>query len=272
MIGAMIIAPLATPIQGIAVAIAYGDGQPLLRSTAILLAAMAVVVAIAAALAGLLPQLKDIADNGQIAGRVSPTIIDLVAAATTGAAGAFAIARRDVGDILPGVAIAISLVPPLAVVGVTAEAGDGNGALGALLLFVTNVLAIIVVGIALFGLTRLQGAPTGTSLRTRPVLAVIAIGVTVVVAALSVTTARTVQLANRLDAVDTIASRWAAGSGERFVDARFDGTNLVVLIEGMGNGAHDDELPGLLAGAVPDGTDVVINRVAGSRRSVGAVR
>ena len=49
-------------------------------------------------------------------------------------------------DTLPGVAIAISLVPPLAVVGLTLESGAPKQALGALLLFLTNFGAILLTG------------------------------------------------------------------------------------------------------------------------------
>ena len=51
------------------------------------------------------------ATNSQVAGRVSPKLIDLTAALATGVVGAFALVRSDVSDTLPGVAIAISLVP-----------------------------------------------------------------------------------------------------------------------------------------------------------------
>lgn len=70
-------------------------------------------------------------------------MIDLVAALATGCVGAFALVRSDVADTLPGVAIAISLVPPLAVVGLTFEEGLYDETLGAMLLFLTNVTAII---------------------------------------------------------------------------------------------------------------------------------
>ena len=79
-IGAMIIAPLATPIQGIAVAIAYGEAKPLLHSLGILLMATLVVIGIGVALAALLPELQNPSDNSQITGRISPTLVDLVAA------------------------------------------------------------------------------------------------------------------------------------------------------------------------------------------------
>lgn len=88
---------LAIPIQGIAVAIAYGEAGPLLRSAGILLAAALLVMGLAAVLAVVLPELKALDDNGQVAGSVSPTIVDLVAAAVAGLAGAFAVGRRDIG-------------------------------------------------------------------------------------------------------------------------------------------------------------------------------
>lgn len=271
-IGAMIVAPLAVPIQGVAVAIAYGEARPLLLSLAIVASAMAVVILLGAGLAFLLPQLKAPGDNSQITARVAPTIIDLVAAATTGLAGAFAVGRRDIGDILPGVAIAISLVPPLSVVGVTAQDGDWSGALGALLLFVTNMLAIVVVGAAVFSAMRVRhGRRLDDSLRRRPVYAVVALASLVVVAALAVLTYRTVQLSNWRAAATRVGSAWAGDHGERLVQARFDGDTLVMIVEGDSDGTQDRELPRLLRGELPGGTPVEVNRVPGLRRSVGDV-
>ena len=68
----------------------------------------------------------------------------------TGVAGSFALVRRDVSNILAGVAIAISLVPVLAVVGITIGSGAWGMAWGALLLFLTNAAAIIVSGVVVF--------------------------------------------------------------------------------------------------------------------------
>jgi uncharacterized hydrophobic protein (TIGR00271 family) len=271
-IGAMIIAPLAIPIQGAAVAIAYGELRPLLLSTAIIVGAIVVVVGLAAALAVVLPELHPAKQNSQITGRASPTLVDLVAAATTGLAGAFAVGRRDIGDILPGVAIAISLVPPLAVVGVAGVGGEWDSALGAFLLFLTNVLAIVVVGIAFFSSLRVrQGRKADPAFRTRPVYAVVAAATGVVVIALAIATYRTVELSSWRDAAHRIGSAWAEDHGERLMLTRFDGDTLVLVVEGFTDGTNDAELPGLLAGEVPDGTPVEVNRVAGQRRSVGAV-
>jgi len=87
------------------------------------------------------------ATNAQVAGRVNPRLIDLTAALATGAVGSVALVRRDISDTLPGVAIAISLVPPLTVVGLTAESGAWGESFGALFLFGTNVASILATGI-----------------------------------------------------------------------------------------------------------------------------
>jgi uncharacterized membrane protein len=102
--------------------------------------------------------------NSQVAGRVHPRLIDLLAALATGAVGSVALVRRDISDTLPGVAIAISLVPPLSVVGFTFEAGKIDQSLGASLLFLTNVAAILGSGtvvMALYGFFRQAAVPAG---------------------------------------------------------------------------------------------------------------
>lgn len=269
-IGAMIIAPLAIPIQGVAVGIANGELRPLLLSAAILVGASALVVAISMLLGWMLPQLEPPNENTQIAGRISPTIVDLVAAAATGLAGAFAVARRDIGDILPGVAIAISLVPPLCVVGVTAVEGDWAGSVGALLLFATNVLAMIVAGIALFGgLGYVRARRAHATVSHRAVYAVVGIATALIVVALGFTTYRTVQLSVWQDAAEKTGATWAREGGERLIAARFEGEALVMTVEGHGDGSRDDELPALLRRDLPAGTPVVLDRVAGARIDLG---
>ena len=86
-------------------------------------------------------------NNSQVAGRVAPRLPDLVGALATGAVGSIALVRKDIAGTLPGVAIAISLVPPLCVAGLTFSTGDMADASGALLLFFTNFVSILVVGV-----------------------------------------------------------------------------------------------------------------------------
>ena len=164
-IGAMIVAPLMTPILGTALSVVLADRRLILRNLGMVLAGAACVIAIAFLL-GLTTPTHLLADtNAQVAARVSPRLIDLVAALATGGVGAFAMVRTDVSDTLPGVAIAISLVPPLAVVGLTLESGSVEQALGALLLFVTNVTAIIATGTVIFLAYRVRPAAVALGVR-----------------------------------------------------------------------------------------------------------
>src|SRR5262245_45414454 len=133
-IGAMIVAPLMTPILGVALAATLADRENLVRSVLLVVLGALVVIAIGFVI-GLVTAVPVVAaDNSQVAGRVEPKLIDLVAALATGAVGAVALCRSDVSDTLPGVAIAISLVPPLTVVGLTLQSGEPSESLGALLL------------------------------------------------------------------------------------------------------------------------------------------
>lgn len=140
-IGAMIVAPLMTPILGSVLAVVLADRANLLRCLGLVVAGAVAVVLIGWMVGLLVQQPVVAATNSQVAGRVSPRLIDLLAALATGAVGSIALARDDISDTLPGVAIAISLVPPLAVAGLALEAGSPDEASGAVLLFVTNVSA-----------------------------------------------------------------------------------------------------------------------------------
>ena len=197
-IGAMIVAPLMTPILGTMLSVVLADRSNLIRS--LLLVACGGLTAIAIGwLVGLVVVNDVVAGtNSQVAGRVHPRLVDLLAAVATGAVGSVALVRRDISDTLPGVAIAISLVPPLSVVGFTLEAGKPDQALGASLLFLTNVAAILGSGtvvMALYGFHRLIAPMAGPERRTLNrrnaviIIAAMVIAVSIPLTATSVTLA-----------------------------------------------------------------------------------
>jgi len=150
-IGAMIIAPLSTPIMGVALGLTRGSSALVLRSVLFVLGGVVVVVVLGAATSAILPSSSSsLVGNSQITGRTSPGVFDLLTALATGFAGSIALARRDVAAILPGVAIAISLVPPLAVVGVCLGHGSYASAVGALFLFLSNLVSMVLAGTLTF--------------------------------------------------------------------------------------------------------------------------
>ena len=86
------------------------------------------------------------ASTAEIMSRTRPTLLDLGVAIASGLAGAYAVARKGVATALPGVAVAVALVPPLATMGIGLALGDLSIAAGAFLLFITNFAAIVVMG------------------------------------------------------------------------------------------------------------------------------
>jgi uncharacterized hydrophobic protein (TIGR00271 family) len=271
-IGAMIIAPLGTPLMGIALAVVIGRGGRLWRSASLALSGAAAVILVGAFLAWIFPKLQPLADNGQVTARTSPGVIDLIAAVATGVAGAYGMARRDVSDVMPGVAIAISLVPPLAVVGITAADGEWNNALGAFVLFAANVVAVLIAGtivLTLCGYGRRAQAVPG--FRRGAAYAVIATSLLLILVPLGITTAQTAQEQIWLDRAATTARAWAAAAHYALQDVSFQGSQLNVVVEGTGPGPSAAQLLRMLRGQVPADTAVVLDKINGSRELIGHV-
>lgn len=149
-IGAMLVAPLMTPILGVAAGLINGSTRSAGVSAMAVVLGSAGAVALAWLLSAAIPNLDAVIQNGQVTSRTSPSLLDLAIALAAGAAGAYGVSRAESTDALPGVAVAIALVPPLAVAGITFHAGDLNQASGAVLLFLTNLFSIILMAGVVF--------------------------------------------------------------------------------------------------------------------------
>ena len=82
--------------------------------------------------------------SAELLSRCFPSTLDLCVAFLSGVAAAYASGRPNLLSALPGVAIAAALVPPIATSGICAALGETSMALGALLLFFTNIVAIVL--------------------------------------------------------------------------------------------------------------------------------
>lgn len=162
-IGAMVVAPLGGAIMAFAGALVTGRSR--WQGISFLQVALGAigVVGVGYLVSSLMPD--PLLLTPSLAARTSPGILDLGVALTAGAAGAYVAARRTGNDALPGVAIAVSLVPPLATVGICLELGRTAEAGGALLLFLTNFAAIVVVACIVFALS--GATPSREMLRER---------------------------------------------------------------------------------------------------------
>ncbi|HIL57900.1 MAG TPA: TIGR00341 family protein [Rhodothermales bacterium] len=149
-IGAMLVAPLLGPLLGLSLGLASGDGRLAVHTFATLLLGMTGVIAVAALLTALLP-FSEI--TPEIAARTRPTTLDLAIALFSGLAGAVVTVSREkrLSASIPGVAIAVALIPPLGVTGFGIGTG-WNWALikGSLLLFGANLGGIVIMGMLAF--------------------------------------------------------------------------------------------------------------------------
>jgi uncharacterized hydrophobic protein (TIGR00271 family) len=149
-IGAMLVAPLMTPILGLGLGLVNGDAVLLGRAMRSEIAGVAIAVLVSILLGMAIPFFRPTAE---MLSRTEPNLFDLFVAVLAGMAGAYALVDEKVSPALPGVAISTAIVPPLANCGLSIALGAYEGAMGSFLLFFTNFLSILLVSALVFHLT-----------------------------------------------------------------------------------------------------------------------
>ncbi|WP_370594537.1 DUF389 domain-containing protein [Synechococcus sp. CBW1107] len=144
-IGAMVVAPWILPLQAMAFEILRGRLPMFLRALRTLLLGVVICVLLAMGVGHLVafPSF-----GSEVMNRTSPNLLDLGVALVAGAVAMFAKLRKDAISALAGLAIAVALVPPMCVVGILLASSYWAQAYGALLLFTTNLLGIMVGAMA----------------------------------------------------------------------------------------------------------------------------
>jgi len=272
-IGAMIIAPLSTPIMGVALGVVQRDRRLVWQSTRTTIIGGLLVVGVGAAFALVVPGDFNLLGNSQIASRVTPGLVDLIAAVATGFAGAVALCRRDVAAVLPGVAIAISLVPPLAVVGVCAGQGAFALAMGALVLFASNFVALVLAGMLVFTSAgyATEASDAAALSRRRATLAFASLLVLVLIP-LAVNTVGTYLVTVWTGRVQTTAEQWiSATSGASIVAVDVQGRTVTVEVQAPGALPPVSDVVADLQGQIPNGTPVFVTTSVGQRIDAGVV-
>lgn len=268
-IGAMLIAPLMTPVLTFAAAVGLGLPQRAAQAGFLVLLGSAASVMLAWLLAGLLPE---VTIGAEILGRTKPDVRDLIVAVAAGAAGAYATAREDISAALPGVAVAVALVPPLAATGVLLQDGQTELARGSGLLFIVNLLAIFVAALLVFFVTGV--IPTIRLCLSSPRLSVTVVAVVLAMVLIGIPlTAQSVDAARSSQNLGDIRNEvqaWVSGHDLDVDDV--DVTGKVVTVALVGTVAPPDAF--LLAKALVDevGTDVEVivrwsQRVQGEARA-----
>jgi uncharacterized hydrophobic protein (TIGR00271 family) len=150
-IGSMLIAPIIFPILTLALGVVVMDGRLVLRSVVTLIKAMAVSVGMAL-LVGLFLRLGGGRISSLAVSRSEPSVLYVMVAVVAGMAATLAYFRERVKDYqpLPGVAISVALIPPLAAAGFGAAFTNWKVFWGGLGVFGMNVLGIVVTAMIVF--------------------------------------------------------------------------------------------------------------------------
>lgn len=146
-IGAMILAPLMSPIISLSMGTLRQDRMLIWSSMTTILAGMGVAVLSAVLLTWLTPIQ---AAGAEIIERTRPNLLDLGIAVLSGVAGAYAHAREEVAKTLAGVAIAVALIPPLAVAAIGLAWLNWDIFSGAALLLFTNLAGMVLAAATTF--------------------------------------------------------------------------------------------------------------------------
>lgn len=151
-IGGMLVTPLLTPILIIALGIAVGELGAIKSSAILVLKSLFIVIAVSFGLALLLGS-----DEGNVllfGNALNYAVLYFIVAFASGVAATFAWVRKEVADILPGIAVAVSIVPPLGVIGIGLSALNPEVLRLSILIFIFNFLGVILGSLVVFSLLK----------------------------------------------------------------------------------------------------------------------
>ena len=240
-IGAMMVAPLMGPVLAVAAALVMGWRRRFIISLLLATAASVGAVVLALAIALALPGSSGPLSNELLA-RTSPNLVDLAVALAAGAAGAYGYVRERSGDALAGAAVAVALVPPLAVVGMSLAAGEIALARGAGFLFLANVTGITLSGALTFVVSGfVPGRPLAAA--RWPTFRWIAVAVLAVAIPIHLGRATLIPLTEQSGTVQQAVEDWSGlmQLGADIVDIGVDVEDGVTMIELVL--ASDGDLP-----------------------------
>lgn len=151
-IGSMLIAPLLYPILGLALGLVMSNVGVMSRSSLTLVKSTVMALGTAVAVTFFF---GEGVVTAEMAGRIEPSLGHFIVAVVAGAAVAFAMAQPEWSETLPGIAISVALIPPLAVVGIGIAMLDMTVITGSFVLFIMNLVGILFSAMVSFSLMNL---------------------------------------------------------------------------------------------------------------------
>jgi uncharacterized hydrophobic protein (TIGR00271 family) len=263
-IGAMLIAPLMTPIIGAAAAAVNGWQMRIMASMGLVVAGVGASISLAFVIGAWAPQLVPLTTNPQVVSRVNPNLIDMGIAIAAGAAGAFANVNKRVSASIAGVAIAVALVPPLGVVGLTLHAGMFEDAFGAFMLFMTNLVSILLAAMIVFGLTGF--APLSSmrhnAIEIKRVAFTVAVAAMLIAIPLAFTVSSVLSTATRQNEAQKAVESWLEDTPALALNSiNVKGPDVSIVITGSQNFPAVSELEEALAAGFGDPVTVTVEHI-----------
>jgi len=148
-IGGMLITPLLSPLLTTALGIVVADKKVLWWSVKIILKSIGVILAVSLIMTIITP---DKAITEEVSSRTFINLSFFYVAIASGIAAAFAWAKRELSEILPGVAIAVAILPPFATIAIGIGMWDINIIIGALQSSIANLIGIVISAVVVFSL------------------------------------------------------------------------------------------------------------------------
>ena len=252
-IGAMIVAPLMGPMMAMTSAVVMGSLPRAIRAFALTVAGIIAVILFSYLLSLIVPSFTiSFTSDGEITSRINPGLYALLTALGAGAAGAFIISRAEIADALGGVAIAISLVPPLCVVGISLRAGQMSAAGGSFLLFLTNFLAILFAGgvvLVIIGLGKSAASNEQLRFRRRGLLLFV-VCLLLVAIPLSLTAYQNIVGIEENNTATVTVQNWLQGTSYQVDTISVNGQVVSVTVDGTGQIKPLQQLANQLARAL----------------------
>jgi uncharacterized hydrophobic protein (TIGR00271 family) len=148
-VGAMLVAPILFPILALGMGVVTASREAISRSVRNLAKSIILVVIVSALTAFLINQTEV---TEQLVLVSSPNFLFFLIAFFSGVVAAYSWAKQNVSATLPGVAITVSLLPPISAVGIAMTLGMRDVFSGSLMLFFINLLGIALASIVVFSL------------------------------------------------------------------------------------------------------------------------
>jgi uncharacterized hydrophobic protein (TIGR00271 family) len=177
-IGAMLVAPLMTPLIATGLALVQGNFKLLADSARTMLKGALASILLGVGLRLITPG-KEL--TMEVLVRGAPNILDLGIAFLAGVAAGYAMARPKLSGALPGVAIAVALVPPLTAAGIAFGCNEWTVGLGALLLYTTNMVAIVLGSALVFRMHGIKTPPSRKSIEVTMKRIILSLGVALLI-------------------------------------------------------------------------------------------